>query len=62
MTIRKTGAADGRVTAAGVDPSALEPADQIAPVTARRADWDPSDDAALAAENEAADDAAADGE
>jgi hypothetical protein len=59
MTIRKTGAHDGRITAAGVDPSALDPADQIAPVTARRveAGWDPADDQELASENEEADEA-----
>ena len=56
MAIRKLGTADGRVTAAGVDPSALEPAEQIAPVTGRRADnWDEGDDEALAAENAEAD-------
>jgi hypothetical protein len=62
MTIRKTGAADGRITV-GTDPSALEEPQPIAPVTATcqetgaetEVSWAPRDERDLALENEAAD-------
>jgi hypothetical protein len=63
MSIRKTGAADGRITAAGAGLSALEEPQAIAPVTATRQEtgtktsvsWAPVDERALAHENEEAD-------